>query len=84
LSIYHSKSTIKYIGTRHGEKAYESLVSSEEMVKAKDLKNFFLNTLDGRGLNYNKYFNKGNSGNIEKLDDYNSNNTKRLDVKWGN
>ncbi len=80
IEIYHSKSVIKYIGTRHGEKAYESLVSSEEMIKAKDQKNFFKIPLDGRGLNYNKYFNKGNQ-NIEKIDDYNSNNTRRLEVK---
>jgi UDP-glucose 4-epimerase len=80
IEIYHGKSTIKYIGTRHGEKAYESLVSSEEMIKVKDQKNFFKIPLDGRGLNYNKYFNKGTQ-NIDKIDDYNSNNTKRLEVK---
>ena len=80
IEIYQSKTTIKYIGTRHGEKAYESLVSSEEMIKAKNQKNFFQIPLDGRGLNYNKYFNKGIL-NIEKVEDYNSNNTQRLDIK---
>jgi UDP-glucose 4-epimerase len=80
IEIYHSKSTIKYIGTRHGEKAYESLVSSEEMIKAKDQKIFFQIPLDERGLNYNKYFNKGTQ-NLENIDDYNSNNTKRLELK---
>ncbi len=79
IEIYQSKTTIKYIGTRHGEKAYESLVSSEEMIKAKNQKNFFQIPLDGRGLNYNKYFNKGIQ-NIEKVEDYNSNNTQRLDI----
>ena len=78
IDIFGSKSTIKYIGTRHGEKAYESLVSSEEMLKAKNLKNFYQIPLDDRGLNYNKFFNKGNN-NLEKFDDYNSNNTHRLD-----
>ena len=79
IEIFQSKSLIKYIGTRHGEKAYEALVSSEEMVKAKKIKDFYKIPLDERGLNYNKFFNKGNQ-NIEKIEDYNSNNTKRLDV----
>tara|TARA_B100000035_G_C20922116_1_gene518972 strand:- start:592 stop:993 length:402 start_codon:yes stop_codon:yes gene_type:complete len=79
IKIYKSKSEIRYIGTRHGEKAYESLVSSEEMLKVKKIKNFYKIPLDERGLNYNKYFNKGNQ-NIDKITDYNSNNTKRLDV----
>tara|TARA_B100000035_G_C20986114_1_gene547896 strand:- start:241 stop:1245 length:1005 start_codon:yes stop_codon:yes gene_type:complete len=80
IDIYQSKSTIKYIGTRHGEKAYESLVSSEEMLKAKDLKNFYKIPMDNRGLNYNKYFNKGNH-NVDHVKDYNSDNTNRLDKK---
>lgn len=80
IEIFQSKSSIKYIGTRHGEKAYESLVSSEEMIKAKKIKNFFKIPLDERKLNYNKFFNKGNQ-NIGKIEDYNSNNTKRLDIK---
>jgi UDP-glucose 4-epimerase len=65
------------LGTRHGEKSYESLVSSEEMLKAYSLKEFYRIPLDKRSLNYNKFFNKGNQ-KIEKLSDYNSNNTKRL------
>jgi UDP-glucose 4-epimerase len=80
IEIFESKSVIKYIGTRHGEKAYESLVSSEEMVKAKNLKNFYQIPLDQRNLNYNKFFNKGNLS-IENITDYNSNNTKRLEKK---
>ena len=80
IEIFQSKTSIKYIGTRHGEKANESLVSSEEMIKAKKMKDFFKIPLDDRGLNYNKFFNKGNQ-NIDKIEDYNSNNTKRLDVK---
>ena len=79
IKIFKSKSKINYIGTRHGEKSYESLVSSEEMIKAKKIKDFYKIPLDKRGLNYNKFFNKGNL-NLEKIDDYNSNNTKRLDV----
>jgi UDP-glucose 4-epimerase len=80
IEIFQSKTSVKYIGTRHGEKAYESLVSAEEMVKAKNIKDFFKIPLDERGLNYNKFFNKGNQ-EIDKIEDYNSNNTKRLDVK---
>ena len=80
IEIFQSKSKLNYIGTRHGEKSYESLVSSEEMIKAKNLKNFYQIPLDNRGLNYNKFFNKGNH-NIDKIDDYNSNNTKRLDIE---
>jgi UDP-glucose 4-epimerase len=80
IEIFESKSSIRYIGTRHGEKAYESLVSAEEMVKVKKIKDFFKIPLDDRGLNYNKFFNKGNQ-NIDKIEDYNSDNTKRLDVK---
>ena len=79
IIIYKSNSIIKYIGTRHGEKAYESLVSSEEMVKAKNLKSFYKIPLDNRGLNYTKYFNKG-SKEISSIKDYNSNNTNRLDT----
>jgi UDP-glucose 4-epimerase len=55
-------------------------VSAEEMVKAKNIKDFFKIPLDERGLNYNKFFNKGNQ-EIDKIEDYNSNNTKRLDIK---
>ena len=78
IEIYESKTNIKYIGTRHGEKSYESLVSSEEMLKAKDLKKFYKIPLDNRGLNYNKFFNKGIK-NADKISDYNSNNTIQLD-----
>jgi UDP-glucose 4-epimerase len=80
IEIFDSKSVIKYIGTRHGEKAYESLVSSEEMVKAKNLKSFYQIPIDQRNLNYNKFFDKGNLS-IENVTDYNSNNTKRLEKK---
>ena len=79
ISIYKSSSKIQYIGTRHGEKAYESLVSSEEMVKVKSFKNFYKIPLDNRGLNYNKYFNKG-SKKLSNISDYNSNNAERLDL----
>ena len=79
ISIYKSSSDIQYIGTRHGEKAYESLVSSEEMVKVKSFKNFYQIPIDNRGLNYNKYFNKG-SKKLSNISDYNSNNAERLDL----
>lgn len=71
---------IKYIGTRHGEKLYETLVTKEEMLNAKDLGSYFKISADKRGLNYQKYEEKGDK-KVEKLDDYNSHNTERLDVE---
>ena len=68
------------IGTRHGEKLYEVLVTKEDMIKAEDLGNYFRIPADNRDLNYDRYIQKGN----KKLDterEYNSHNTKRLDVK---
>jgi len=74
---FNSKSKIRYIGIRHGEKLYESLVSKEEMNRVIESKNYFQIKNDNRDLNYSKYFEKGNSKiNI----DYNSNNTKILSV----
>ncbi len=70
---------IKYIGTRHGEKLYETLVTKEEMLNAKDVGNYFKISADKRGLNYQKYEDKGDK-KVEKIDDYNSHNTERLDV----
>ena len=77
ISIYNSSSKIKYIGIRHGEKMYETLVTKEEMNSAKDLGKYFRISADQRDLNYDKYFSKGNNNNLEE---YNSNNTKILDV----
>jgi len=79
IEITNSKSKIKFIGTRHGEKLFESLISSEEMSKVEDLGDYFKIPMDGRNLNYSHYVEVG-----ENLDDniesYTSHNTLRLDV----
>jgi len=69
----------KIIGTRHGEKQAETLVTREEMMRAEDLGNYFRIGMDDRDLNYGKYFEKGNK-NIEEITEYTSDNTERLDV----
>jgi UDP-N-acetylglucosamine 4,6-dehydratase len=71
---------IKVIGTRHGEKLYESLVSREEMARAEDLGGYYRVPADSRDLNYNKYFVEGDR-EISHIDDYTSHNTRRLDVE---
>lgn len=70
---------IKVIGTRHGEKLYESLLSREEMARAEDLGEYYRVPADSRDLNYAKYFVQGETG-ISSLDDYTSHNTDRLDI----
>jgi UDP-N-acetylglucosamine 4,6-dehydratase len=71
---------IKVIGTRHGEKLYESLVSREEMARADDVGGYYRIPADSRDLNYNKYFVEGQPG-VSTIDDYTSHNTRRLDVE---
>lgn len=71
--------TINIIGTRHGEKLYETLVSREEMSRAGDLEGYYRVPADGRDLNYNKYFVEG-TPDLSAIDDYTSHNTRRLDV----
>ena len=68
------------IGTRHGEKLYESLISREEMAHAQDLGRYFRIPADNRDLNYAKYFSEGEES-ISHLEDYTSHNTHRLDVE---
>jgi len=70
---------IKIIGTRHGEKLYESLVSREEMARSEDLGGYYRIPADSRDLNYAKYFVEGETA-ISSIDDYTSHNTKRLTV----
>ena len=70
---------IKVIGTRHGEKLYESLVSREEMARANSLERYYRIPADSRDLNYNKYFIEGET-KIATIDDYTSHNTHRLTV----
>jgi len=69
----------KIIGTRHGEKLYESLVSREEMARAEDLGGYYRIPADSRDLNYDKYFVQGET-EISEIDDYTSHNTVRLSV----
>ena len=71
---------VKIIGTRHGEKLYETLLTREERAKADDLEGYFRIPADNRDLNYNLYFSQG-SGGLSQVEDYNSHNTERLDVE---
>lgn len=71
---------VKSIGTRHGEKLYETLVTREEMVRAIDMGDYYRIPCDTRDLNYDKFFTKGNE-DVAKIEDYHSHNTKRLDVE---
>ncbi len=80
IELTGSKTGIQNIGTRHGEKLYETLVTSEEMVRAEDMGNFFRIAADNRDLNYDKYFSKGDP-KMDQIDTYNSHNTTRLDVE---
>jgi len=70
---------VKTIGTRHGEKAHETLMTREEKAKAEDLGNFYRIPADTRDLNYEKYFEEGDI-KVSHLEEYNSHNTERLDV----
>ncbi len=79
IDIFNSKSEIKIIGTRHGEKLYESLLSKEEMVRAEDLESYFRIPADNRDLNYDKFFTEGES-NVSKYESYTSHNTNRLSL----
>lgn len=77
--LFKKESPTNIIGTRHGEKLYESLISREEMAKAKDLGNYYRIPADNRDLNYAQYFSEGEE-KISLLDDYTSHNTERLNV----
>ena len=79
IELYNSSSKIKYIGTRHGEKMYETLVTKEEMIKATDQDKYFKISPDDRDLNYDQYFSSGTSKS--SIDEYNSNNTNLLSVQ---
>lgn len=77
IELFESQSGVRIIGTRHGEKLYESLISREEMAHAVDLGNYYRIPADNRDLNYSKFFNIGEE-RISKMDDYTSHNTRRL------
>jgi Predicted nucleoside-diphosphate sugar epimerases len=70
---------VKVIGTRHGEKLYETLVTREEMSKAIDMGEYYRIPCDNRDLNYDKFFTEGNES-VSRTEDYHSHNTRRLDV----
>ena len=75
----YGETEVKVIGTRHGEKLYETLVTREEMVRAIDMGNYYRIPCDTRDLNYDKFFTEGNE-DVSKIEDYHSHNTRRLDV----
>jgi UDP-glucose 4-epimerase len=75
--LFEADTAVRVIGTRHGEKLFESLVTREEMAKAVDMGNYFRIPCDERDLNYDKYFAEGQE-EISKIEDYNSHNTRRL------
>jgi len=77
--LFKRDNPVRVIGTRHGEKLYESLVSREEMAKAQDVGRYYRIPADNRDLNYNKYFVEGEV-RVSELDDYTSENTRQLDV----
>lgn len=80
IELYKAKTEIKVIGTRHGEKLFETLVNREEMAKAFDMGNYYRIPADNRDLNYGKFFTEGES-KVSEVEDYTSHNTQRLDVE---
>jgi len=80
IDLYQSTSQVRVIGTRHGEKLYETLVTREEMAKSEDMGDYFRIPADNRDLNYDKYFVEGQE-EVSLIDDYHSHNTARLDVE---
>jgi UDP-glucose 4-epimerase len=80
LGLYKASNPVSIIGTRHGEKLYETLVNREEMVKAIDMDAYFRIPADNRDLNYNKFFTEGEQ-KVAGSDDYTSHNTRQLDVE---
>lgn len=80
IDLYKSEVKIKIIGTRHGEKLYESLVTREEMAKAEDIKDYYRIPCDARDLNYDKFFINGEK-KVSMCEDYHSHNTRRLNKK---
>src|SRR5690606_32046447 len=77
---FNADNEIRIIGTRHGEKRYETLLTKEEYLKAEDLGNYFRVPADKRDLNYDKYFVEG-SVELSTEKEYNSDNTERLSIE---
>jgi len=80
LELYKASNPIRVIGTRHGEKLYETLVNREDMVKAQDMGGYYRIPADTRDLNYERYFSEGIE-DVTKYDEYHSHNTEQLDVE---
>lgn len=78
--LYNASNEIKIIGTRHGEKLYETLVNREEMTKAIDMGEYFRIAADNRGLNYEQYFSVGDT-DVSKIEDYHSHNTNQIGLE---
>jgi len=78
--LFDSEHEIKIIGTRHGEKVYETLLTKEEYFKAQDMGTYYRVPADNRDLNYDNYFIKGNE-ELSTMEEYNSHNTYRLNVE---
>jgi UDP-glucose 4-epimerase len=77
--ICNKRTEVRIIGTRHGEKLYETLCTREEMMKAEDLGDFYRVPCDNRDLNYAQYFSEGESA-LSEVEDYHSHNTEQLNV----
>lgn len=77
--LYNTNTDVKVIGTRHGEKLYETLVNREDMVKAQDMGDYYRIPADNRDLNYDQYYSEGFISN--DIEEYHSHNTERLDVE---
>lgn len=80
MQLYQKRVEVKIIGTRHGEKLFETLVNREDMVKAEDCGDYYRIPADNRDLNYNQYFSEGEA-DMEKIEEYHSHNTHRLDIE---
>ncbi|ADQ79109.1 UDP-glucose 4-epimerase [Paludibacter propionicigenes WB4] len=78
IGLYKTNTKVRVIGTRHGEKLYETLVTREEMAKSEDMGNYYRIPCDARDLNYDKYFVEGEE-KVSQIEDYHSHNTTRLD-----
>jgi len=80
LELYKADNPIRIIGTRHGEKLYETLVNREDRVKAQDMGNYYRIPADTRDLNYERYFSEGIE-DVTQYEEYHSHNTHQLDVE---
>ena len=80
MDAKYADTEVKVIGTRHGEKLYETLVTREEMVRAIDMGEYYRIPCDTRDLNYDKFFTEGDQ-DLSTIEDYHSHNTRRLEVE---